>query len=194
MAAKAWTDDETGILRDHYSCADRAKVMALLPGRTWLSICCKAYQLGLTGNDKAWLEEELNTLRENCATALKDDLVAMLPGRSPMAIMKNGCKLGLRRSDAAVRGTLSAVKLRAGEATRAERIMQDGFYKIYRSDHPQANSGGRVLEHIVVWEEAHGMPVPDGCVIITVIEQFGFHSGPEALTACVVIVNADLKM
>lgn len=29
-------------------------------------------------------------------------------------------------------------------------------------EHPRADSKGYVFEHIVVWEEAHGKPLPEG--------------------------------
>ena len=38
-------------------------------------------------------------------------------------------------------------------------------HKIYNPHHPRAESHGYVLEHILVWEEAHGKPLPKGWVI-----------------------------
>ena len=31
--------------------------------------------------------------------------------------------------------------------------------------HPRANSKDRILEHIWIWEEAHGKPLPKGWII-----------------------------
>lgn len=45
------------------------------------------------------------------------------------------------------------------------RSRTDGYVRILRPDHPRAYSNGYVLEHIVVWEEAHGQPLPEGWVI-----------------------------
>lgn len=36
---------------------------------------------------------------------------------------------------------------------------------MYQREHPRASKDGRVYEHIVVWEEAHGKPVPKGWII-----------------------------
>lgn len=40
-----------------------------------------------------------------------------------------------------------------------------GYIGILKPDHPRANKGGYVLEHILVWEEAHGKPLPKGWII-----------------------------
>lgn len=37
-----------------------------------------------------------------------------------------------------------------------------GYIKLLRPKHPRADSKGYVFEHIVVWEEAHGKPLPAG--------------------------------
>ena len=50
--------------------------------------------------------------------------------------------------------------------TKAERrVTADGYIYIYRPDHKNANIDGYVREHLLVWEEAHGKPLPEGWII-----------------------------
>lgn len=43
-------------------------------------------------------------------------------------------------------------------------INRQGYVLVYMPDHPRAIRN-RVFEHIVVWETANNMRVPDGCVV-----------------------------
>ena len=45
------------------------------------------------------------------------------------------------------------------------RLRADGYVMLRKTTHPRASSHGEVLEHIVIWEEANGTPVPPGSVI-----------------------------
>lgn len=48
---------------------------------------------------------------------------------------------------------------------RKEKIKSSkGYVLVYAPEHPRA-SNKRVFEHIVVWETAAGMAIPDGCCI-----------------------------
>ena len=40
-----------------------------------------------------------------------------------------------------------------------------GYIKVHKPNHPRADCGGYVLEHIIVWEEAHNKSLPEGWVI-----------------------------
>lgn len=41
-------------------------------------------------------------------------------------------------------------------------VKGDGHILINKPGHPRANSNGYVLEHILIWEQAHGVPLPIG--------------------------------
>jgi len=41
----------------------------------------------------------------------------------------------------------------------------DGYIRIYKKDHPRASQTGYVSEHILVWEETHGKPLPKGWIV-----------------------------
>lgn len=46
-----------------------------------------------------------------------------------------------------------------------EKVMSSGGYMlVYMPEHPRANKN-RVFEHILVWEKANNMAIPEGCVI-----------------------------
>lgn len=43
--------------------------------------------------------------------------------------------------------------------------MHSGYIEVYKPEHPRATVRGYVLEHILVWEQTHHQPLPDGWVI-----------------------------
>jgi hypothetical protein len=45
------------------------------------------------------------------------------------------------------------------------KMMRSGYVMLLRPDHPRANRDGYVLEHILVWEQAHGKPLPKGWIV-----------------------------
>ena len=45
------------------------------------------------------------------------------------------------------------------------RIYDGGYVRLHRPDHPRANAASYVLEHLCVWEKAHGESLPKGWVI-----------------------------
>jgi len=45
------------------------------------------------------------------------------------------------------------------------RTKNQGYIVILKPEHPRANSSGYVFEHIVVWEETHGKPLPKGWIV-----------------------------
>lgn len=42
---------------------------------------------------------------------------------------------------------------------------RDGYVYIRKPDHPRQSAGGYVFEHVLVWEQAHGRPLPKGYMI-----------------------------
>jgi len=41
----------------------------------------------------------------------------------------------------------------------------NGYILFYKPDHPRAPKNGYIGEHILVWEDAHGIPLPDGWIV-----------------------------
>lgn len=44
------------------------------------------------------------------------------------------------------------------------RTKHHGYIRLYKPDHPRQHNG-YIFEHIVVWEESHHQPLPDGWVV-----------------------------
>lgn len=45
------------------------------------------------------------------------------------------------------------------------RRIDNGYVVILNRDHPRAGRDGYVLEHILIWEQFHGKPLPKGWII-----------------------------
>lgn len=100
-----WTGAEVETLRQHYPETDTDELLAMLPGRTWRSVRCKAQKLGLRrdGGRKA-----SNTLNGEAYTPEEDDIICRYyagkmtlseciaqTGRTVDGINKRGKRLGL---------------------------------------------------------------------------------------------------
>ena len=72
---------------------------------------------------------------------------------------KNKWKLGRLQSPLLVRGE--------NHPNRKGLKHKDthGYILVFKPDHPRANNNAYVFEHILVWEESHGKPVPKGWII-----------------------------
>ena len=70
-------------------------------------------------------------------------------------------KLGLEK------GRVNPLRGKDNPRWKGEPIITTGGYRaIYFPDHPRGRiSHNFVLEHILVWEKAHGMPIPDGWIV-----------------------------
>lgn len=114
-----------------------------------------------------WTDSETKRLVENYNSLTASELVSMFPGRKIASIRKRARKLGLyvspemkskNRSDA-----------RSGEKSNfwngGKMKTAKGYVQILRKGHPRADKRGYVFEHILVWEENTGIPVPLGFAI-----------------------------
>jgi len=50
-------------------------------------------------------------------------------------------------------------------AWKGGRAFTDGYIMIKALGHPKANHRGYVMEHILIWEQTHGMPLPPGWIV-----------------------------
>lgn len=108
-----------------------------------------------------------------CEDELSSYQIGEQLGCWPSSVAHKLCKLGCIRSLSEA-NKLAYAKGRAnrwwpkGEANPSWKggiSTSHGYPIIMRPDHPKANSRGYVREHLLVWEEAHGKPLPDGWVI-----------------------------
>ena len=91
----------------------------------------------------------------------------MIPGKTQLAIYKKAYKLGLRKDP-------SIEFLNRSEARKREKASnwnggvkksKAGYCLVLMPEHPRADGNGYVMEHIVVWEQETGVPVPRNCCI-----------------------------
>ena len=114
-----------------------------------------------------WTQEEIEVLNINYNLVPNTRLRELFPDKTPQAIYKKAYKMGLRK-------TAEIQFLNKSEARRGEksahwnggtRTTRAGYRQIHCPEHPRADSSGYVMEHILVWEQSTGVPVPLNCCI-----------------------------
>lgn len=114
-----------------------------------------------------WTVEELETLYAVYSESTNAELKNKFPNRNVEAIRKKARKMGLEESAESEFKNRSASKLGSKCPTwkGGIRKTKSGYVQRLYKDHPRADSSGYVMEHILVWEQATGVIVPEGCCI-----------------------------
>ena len=116
---------------------------------------------------KTWTDHEVDVLMHCFGQIPNDRLQEMIPNKTPIAIYKKARKLGLKISDEIKFQNRS--KAKSGEKCNfwkgGKKTSKAGYRLVLMPEHPRADSGGYVFEHIVVFEKATGISVPKGCCI-----------------------------
>lgn len=116
---------------------------------------------------KKWTEEELELLKREYATSTNEKLCELFPDRTPLSVYKKAKKLGFYK-------TKEIEFINRSNANKGEkcanwkggiRKTSKGYLEVLKPNHPRADSNGYVMQHIVVFEEATGVSVPENCVI-----------------------------
>ena len=111
---------------------------------------------------KTWTEKEVQTLRVNYNKLTNDELQNLFPNKTPLAIYKKAYKLGMRKD----KNIEYLNRVNGRKHIYKPQYNKKGYKMIWKPEHHRANKlNGYVMEHIVIWEEAHKMLVPDGYVI-----------------------------
>lgn len=114
-----------------------------------------------------WTKEDIILLCQKYGDVPNSKLDKLFPERSRLAIYKKAYKLGLRK-------TPDIEFLDRSEAKRGERSANwkggirkttRGYRQVHMPGHPRADTNGYVMEHIFVWEEKTGVPVPENCCV-----------------------------
>ena len=114
-----------------------------------------------------WTPQEVAILKENYSKTTNSQLAVLLPGKSALGIYKKARKMGLYRPP-------NIEFINRSEWQKGEkgsnwkggiRKTKKGYRQVLRPDHPRADSSGYVMEHIIVWEDATSLPVPDNCIV-----------------------------
>lgn len=131
---------------------------------------------------------EANYIRYNSMPYLeklksKKELIEKLYWQDGLSLSQIGKKLGRatstirhfmavygipRRDESKAMSLIMKAKGERGPTARSWRggvFEKDGYVHVYNPEHPRADKRGYVLEHILVWEETNGRPLPDGWVI-----------------------------
>lgn len=116
---------------------------------------------------KTWTQEEVEILKANYNSATNDRLSELLPSKTPLAIYKKAYKMGLRKTaEMEFRNRSEARKgAKGANWNGGVKTTKGGYRQVLCPEHPRADSNGYVMEHIVVWEQATGVPVPVNCCI-----------------------------
>lgn len=116
---------------------------------------------------KTWTRDETEVLIENYNRVSNSELQKLIPNKSALGIYKKAYKLGLRKSKEIE--FLNRSDSRKGEKgsnwNGGRMTSKKGYVLLLCPGHHRANSKGYVMEHIVVWENATGIPVPKNCCI-----------------------------
>lgn len=111
---------------------------------------------------KTWTEKEIQVLRENYNKLTNEELQKLFPNKTPIAIYKKAYNLGIRKD----KNIEHLNRVNSRKHIYKPQYNKKGYKMIWKPEHHRANKpSGYVMEHIVIWEEAHKMPVPDGYVV-----------------------------
>jgi hypothetical protein len=109
-----------------------------------------------------WSDTEKALLIECFPKKTNKELLLLFPQRTWISIYKKAWRMKLTRNEGVERTNRSQGR----EWTHQESyISNNGYRLLYRPEHHRADQRGYVLEHIWVWENAHGEQVEAGdCV------------------------------
>ena len=116
---------------------------------------------------KTWTSGEVDILKANYNSATNKRLSELIPDKTPLAIYKKAYKMGLRKTDEVE--FLNRSEARKGEKGSnwhgGVRTTSGGYRQVLCPEHPRADKAGYVMEHILIWEQETGVPVPMNCCI-----------------------------
>ena len=93
---KFWSESEIEVLRKNYPTSTKREMMALLPGRSAVSIGHKASRLGISNEISNWTTTELEILRNGYSCLDKEELLRSLPKKRWTSIRHKASELGLK--------------------------------------------------------------------------------------------------
>lgn len=114
-----------------------------------------------------WTKSEEKLLKDNYNKVSNEVLLSLFPKRTYLSIYKKARKMGMMKNRQIEFLNRSNCKKRenAYNWNGGKRKTQGGYIQILKPDHPRAEAGGYVMEHIYVFEQATGIQVPQNCVI-----------------------------
>ena len=114
-----------------------------------------------------WSEEETLLLKDKYSCLTNDELITLFPSKTFLAIYKKAYSLNLKRDEKIK--FLNRSKAKSGKNASnwngGVRRTRKGYVQILMPEHKRADKGEYVMEHIVVYEKATGIEVPQNCCI-----------------------------
>jgi hypothetical protein len=161
MRNTRWNENELAILREKHECAPHI-LLGALPGRSWNAIKKKGRTSGLqlNGSRRAYNEDEIRQIVETYSSGdVGATKLSRTLGIPKGTISKLLHRRGLSRSR-------DYYRLEHNPSWKGGKyIRQDGYVAVWAPNHPRQHAGGYVLEHILVWEKAHGQSLPKDYII-----------------------------
>ena len=114
-----------------------------------------------------WSDNEVATLKLRYEHSTNQELADIFPDKSAVAIYKKARKLGLSRDKnvAFKNRSLCQKGKKSSNWKGGRKKTSKGYIQVMSPNHPRADSGGYVLEHILVFERETGISVPRGCCV-----------------------------
>lgn len=114
-----------------------------------------------------WSKEDIELLKEKYLTSTNEELYKLFPNRSHIAIYKKAYKLGMRKPPEIEfkNRSLANRREKSSNWNGGKYTTSKGYIQILCPEHHRASKNGYVMEHILVFEKATGLSVPDNCVI-----------------------------
>ena len=106
-----------------------------------------------------WDREELRRLYWDVDMQAREIAVSL--GINTSAVFQAMRRLGIPRRG--LSASISGPKHYAWSGGR--KIATSGYVLVYCPDHARATTEGYVREHILIWEQTHGKPLPKGWVV-----------------------------
>lgn len=113
---------------------------------------------------KTWTIEETQKLSYLFPITTKDEIEKLFPNKTPLAIYKKANRMGLKREKRFAYKTACQARTKI-KYQRNKIKTSKGYILVYCPNHNRANKSGRVLEHILVWENYYNKSVPKGYVV-----------------------------
>lgn len=116
---------------------------------------------------ESWSSREVSLLKSCYLTSTNEQLAKLFPNRTAVSIYKKAYKMGMRKPAEIEWKNRSNVRKGPNGSNWHGGVHRTSKGYIMRNvpDHPRADKNGYVFEHILVFEEATGIRVPDGCCI-----------------------------
>lgn len=113
---------------------------------------------------RTWTQEQEELLKNVYVDSTNSELAKMFPGKTLLAIYKKARKFGFYKSKEVEFLNRSEARKLPNENHKKSKTKK-GYVMVYRPNHERSDKNGRVMEHIVVFEESTGIKVPRNCVI-----------------------------